>query len=610
MKLSRSIAGRDRKRVVAAMFIVIALVIAILHAFGVLERLDDSALDATQRLVRGLSPRAAIENVIIVGLDEGTERSFPEPFALWHRHLGELLTAIASGGPRLIALDIVLPERSYDELLPGLSIELVRGLIAAKRAGRLAMGVRIDSLGRPQPIDGILLAAAGQDTLGFAHVVIDRDGTARRLQSSPSGTRAGIPLLAERAALSLGLTLRNGIIDYACGKPFAYVPMQDVVAWAHNSPERLAAFADKAVFVGKVGPDDDPVRQPLSLAGWAQSSRAAPPGVVLLAQTVRALESDRILSTLPVPAQIALVLLCAAVVLVGGVLRTWFAAAALTVLLIGGIYAVYLSGMFVPPAGPLIAIGLGAITRSGYEAFEQRRFRLAIEQQFAGYVNQSLLEAILAGEVDPGRPRKYAHLAFLFADLRGFTTMTEALPAEQVLALLNRYYEAVIPAVHAYDGTIDNFRGDGILVIFGAPREAADAARSAVLAAREMFVQLEGLNAELAREGHPGLRMGIGLGAGDAVAGNIGTRSRHGYSAVGDAVNVAARLQSWCKPLGMRLIASEAIWRKCPDELPFIALGMLELAGHAPVAAYGVPEREFVTTQIGEKHLGESGSHA
>src|SRR6478672_8235097 len=112
MRSFKSIAGRDRKRVAAAMFIFIALVVGVLHAIGVLERLDDSALDATQRLVRALSPRAAVESVVIVGLDEGTERSFPEPFALWHRHLGELLTAVASGGPRLIALDIALPERS------------------------------------------------------------------------------------------------------------------------------------------------------------------------------------------------------------------------------------------------------------------------------------------------------------------------------------------------------------------------------------------------------------------------------------------------------------------------------------------------------------------
>jgi len=84
--------------------------------------------------VRALSPRLAVEDVVIVGVDEGTEHSFPEPFAFWHKPLGEALTAIARGKPRLVALDIVLPERSYDALLPGLNAELIRGLIAAKHA--------------------------------------------------------------------------------------------------------------------------------------------------------------------------------------------------------------------------------------------------------------------------------------------------------------------------------------------------------------------------------------------------------------------------------------------------------------------------------------------
>jgi oxalyl-CoA decarboxylase len=113
--------------------------------------------------------------------------------------------------------------------------------------------------------------------------------------------------------------------------------------------------------------------------------------------------------------------------------------------------------------------------------------------------------------------------------------------------------------IHELDGTIDNFRGDGILAIFGAPRPAADGPRRAVLAAREIFARLEMLNAELAREGRASLDIGIGLAAGDAVAGNVGTASRYGYSAVGDDVNVSARLQSLCKPLKMRIIASEAV---------------------------------------------------
>jgi adenylate cyclase len=310
---------------------------------------------------------------------------------------------------------------------------------------------------------------------------------------------------------------------------------------------------------------------------------------VLLAQSVRALESNRILPTLPGPAQAALVILGACVVLVGGLLRTWATALALAALVVGGVYVGYVAGIVVPPTGALAAIVLGATTRSSYEAFEQRRFRIAIEQQFSGYVSENLLEAILSGEVDPSRPRKYANLGFLFADLRGFTTLTEASPAEEVLTLLNRYYEAITPAIHAYDGTIDNFRGDGILAIFGAPRPASDGPQRAALAAREMFVRLDTLNRELSREGRSELRIGIGLAAGEAIAGNIGTASRHGYTAIGDAVNVAARLQSLCKPLQMRVIASEPLWRACAAELPFVSLGPLELAGHAPVHAYGVP---------------------
>ena len=83
--------------------------------------------------------------------------------------------------------------------------------------------------------------------------------------------------------------------------------------------------------------------------------------------------------------------------------------------------------------------------------------------------------------------------------------------------------------------------------------------------------------------------MGIGLTAGDAVAGDIGTRDRRGYSAVGDAVNVASRLQSHCKPLIMRIIATQQIATICAEDLSFVPLGNLELAGHTPVIAFGVP---------------------
>jgi len=360
------------------------------------ERLDNAALDATQRLVRAAAPRPAVENIVIVGIDEETERRFPEPLALWHRHLGEALVAMASANPKLIALDIVLPERSYDSLVPGLDAELVRGLVAAKHAGGLVLGLRLDGQGKPQVVNNLLLAAAGQEAMGLAYVTVDRDNTARRLKQVHTTTHdAKLPLLAQRVASAIGLQTRDGIIDFACGKSFSYLPMHDVISWVREQPLRLSTMLEgKVVLLGKVGPDDDPVRQPLSLADWAPNA-AAPPGVVLIAQTLRALESGRILTELSQPALAALVGLSASVVLVGGLWRTWTAAALMTVGIAVLVYWAYLNGIFAPPTSALVAVGLGGTVRSIIEGVEQRRARLAVERQFGGYVSQNLLEAIL-----------------------------------------------------------------------------------------------------------------------------------------------------------------------------------------------------------------------
>jgi adenylate cyclase len=126
-----------------------------------------------------------------------------------------------------------------------------------------------------------------------------------------------------------------------------------------------------------------------------------------------------------------------------------------------------------------------------------------------------------------------------------------------------------------------------------------------------MFDGLNALNGQLQREGQPPLRMGVGIAAGDAVAGNVGTSSRFGYSAVGDAVNIAARLQAHCKRLGMRIIASEAVAAGHAGEPVFQPLGELELSGHAPVLAFGLPqERESVTTHVPTTHVGASATRA
>jgi adenylate cyclase len=598
---------RRRKERVATVVLFLAVVAgaSVLHLTGARERLDAVALDAVQRVGRAIVPRPGPDDVVIVGIDAETERRFPQPFALWHRPLAAALVGIARANPRIIALDIILPERSFEDLIPGAHAELMRALVAAKHPNRLVAGLRLDRAGHALPIDPLFMAALGPNALGIAYVPIDVDGVARRTRPERLRDADALPLLTERVASLLGGHLPEGIVDFACGEPFDYLPLHDVVDRAANGGASLPRLlTGKIVLIGHVGADADPVRQPLSLAAW-DSQTKMPPGVVVLAQTIRAMLAGRIVPQLHGAVLALLVGLAACIVFVGTPRRTWLVALAITALVPPAVYLAYAGGVFVPPVTILAAVAGGATLRSARESLEHWRYRVTIERQFAGYVSQNLFDAILAGEVDPATPRRYANLGFLFADLRGFTTMSEQLPAEDVLELLNRYYEAIIPAIHRHEGTIDNFRGDGILAIFGAPRALPDPGRNAVLAARAMLAGLRALNDQLKHEGRPALRMGIGLTVGDAVAGNLGTGSRYGYSAVGDAVNVAARLQSHCKLLGMTIIASEPVVRAHATELPFQPLGELDLAGHVPVMAYGVPETsDFFTSAASTLHFG------
>lgn len=132
----------------------------------------------------------------------------------------------------------------------------------------------------------------------------------------------------------------------------------------------------------------------------------------------------------------------------------------------------------------------------------------------------------------------------LFADLRGFTTLSENLPPREVVALLNRYLDCMAQAIEAEGGVIDKFIGDEVMALFGAPLAGSNSARRALRAALAMRAALAVLNAELATEGQPPLAFGIGINTAPVIAGNIGSQRRRNYSVIGDGVNLAARLQS------------------------------------------------------------------
>ncbi|MDQ1335009.1 MAG: Response regulator [Thermodesulfobacteriota bacterium] len=185
-----------------------------------------------------------------------------------------------------------------------------------------------------------------------------------------------------------------------------------------------------------------------------------------------------------------------------------------------------------------------------------------IRETFGRYLSDEIVDTILkeGGLKIEGEKRR---ATILMADLRGFTSMSESLPAEHVVAIINIYLETMTEIIQKYQGTIDEFIGDGILVIFGAPILRPDDPLRAVACAVEMQLAMTSVNERNRRSGYPEVALGIGINTGDVVMGNIGSKNRTKYAVVGRSVNLTARIESYT--VGGQIFISESTLYECGD---------------------------------------------
>ncbi|HSN30175.1 MAG TPA: adenylate/guanylate cyclase domain-containing protein [Kofleriaceae bacterium] len=202
------------------------------------------------------------------------------------------------------------------------------------------------------------------------------------------------------------------------------------------------------------------------------------------------------------------------------------------------------------------------------------------------YMTEEILEHVLAGQVELGG--KTIELTILFCDLRDFTTLSEKRTAQQIVEILNEYFTVMVDIIMEEGGVVDKYIGDNIMAVFGAPVSRHDDAVRAVRAAVRMREALAKLNGKFKARGLPALRFGIGLHTGEVVAGNIGSAKRMEYTVIGDAVNLASRLESKTKEIGTDILISEAT-HAVATGIETEAAGEVHVKGREqPVAIYKV----------------------
>lgn len=220
---------------------------------------------------------------------------------------------------------------------------------------------------------------------------------------------------------------------------------------------------------------------------------------------------------------------------------------------------------------------IGFLARSFDEMVAGLEEREHIKDTFGRFVSREVAAAALAGDQALAGERR--EVTILFQDVRGFTSIAERLEPDRLVGVVNRLMTAMVSAVEGQGGIIRQFTGDGVMALFGAPVPHVDHPARAARAALDMLARLPGLNSELAAAGLPLLRIGIGVHTGDVVVGRIGPDERVEYSVVGDAVNLASRIEGLTKELGAELLVSAATASRLGPEFRFGRRSVVEVRG-------------------------------
>jgi len=599
---------RSLALVAAAVLALLALELGFLHW---LRPLDNRLLDS---MVRSHAVELAPDpDIVLVDIDEKSLADldeiagrFPWPRVVY----GQLLDGLAPQRPRAIVFDILFaepdlarPESDREFVAAALrhsDVQVFYPMVRLQsktgmRASELAPLINLAP--RPGANPDTRIAVVPPLVLpqklwrtGTINFLADDDGVGRRYALRTRDEGWDLPSLPARVAMDLGFTLPDAdalVLAWRSGaeKP-SRVSFSDLYRDFERGKRQRPAdeFTGKIVVIGAAAPGLGDLRPtPLS---YAQ------PGHEILATAIENLKSGRSMRYAPpgVPAFIgAALLLLLYVAFRRGVdaRATGAALAVVTALLLAGQYLLVGRLVLLPLLTPFAAAWTFYAAAGLGEYLRERRARQEAVSMFSRFVNPHVVAQLLDRGIETSR----RDVTLLFSDIRGFTTLSETRSPEEVVALINRYFSLQVDVVWRHGGTLDKYIGDCIMAMWGAPLDDSNHARNAVACALDMADTLKDFKRELGAE-HLEFDVGIGLHSGPAVVGLIGSEKRREYTAIGDTVNLASRIEGLTKDAQRRILVSRDTMEKCGNAFDFAAAGSYKVKGRAQAVELFEPKRK------------------
>ncbi|MCQ2740176.1 MAG: adenylate/guanylate cyclase domain-containing protein [bacterium] len=309
------------------------------------------------------------------------------------------------------------------------------------------------------------------------------------------------------------------------------------------------------------------------------------PGVDYQATAIDNILHNDFLFVIPVAWNILITLLGMLLIYFGIKLSDLYKAITITLITIFGYFIIcaicfYLS-IVINVITPIAMFVITTIFAYLFKYLTEYRSKEKVKNAMGKYMSKDIMKNVLQNIDNLGLGGKKAEVTVLFADIRGFTTLSEKMSAQQVSELLNEYFSEMEPIITSYNGIINKFIGDAIMAVFGEPIQDTEHAQNAVKCGYAMLKAVQKLDKRWTKEGKPEIEIGIGINTGEVFIGNIGSVNRMEYTVIGDTVNLASRLESYNKTYKTKMLISKSTYNRAKSFAYVIKIPDVQIRGKA-----------------------------